>query len=159
MKSIYIDESGYTGANLLNKDQTFQGALAISISNDEAIDIISKHFPEKRYTELKYGNLARRPANWDRLLSLQKDIIENYECISYVCDKRFLLILYFLDYAVEPYYFDRNVNFYKDGQSYSLVSLLYYTGAFQAKSSESFTLHCPYHSTFLSWFSRDYFRR
>lgn len=34
----------------------------------------------------------------------------------------------FLDYAVEPFYYERGIDFYVDGQNYSLASLLYYTG-------------------------------
>jgi hypothetical protein len=46
-----------------------------------------------------------------------------------VCDKQYLLLLMFVDYAVEPYYYERGVNFYEDGQkNYALASLLYYAG-------------------------------
>lgn len=127
MRSVYIDESGYTGVDLLNQDQPFQGASAIYISELEAQELINAHFPNLKSNELKYRNLARRSKNWESLLELQKDILDNYVSISYVCDKRFLLILHFLDYAVEPFYFDRNVDIYKDGCNYSLASLLYYT--------------------------------
>ena len=34
----------------------------------------------------------------------------------------------FLDYAVEPFYYERGLNFYEDGQNYSLASLLYTVG-------------------------------
>lgn len=128
MKIVYIDESGYTGADLLNKDQPFQGASAICISEEEAKDLIEQYFPARKTAELKYGALTRRKSNWSALLGLQKDLLNNHECISYVCDKRFLLILHFLNYAVEPYYFDRNIDFYEDGQNYSMASLLYYAG-------------------------------
>lgn len=55
-------------------------------------------------------------------------ILQNYKCVTYVCDKRFLLLLMFLDYAVEPFYYERGVDFYADGQNYSLASLLYFVG-------------------------------
>jgi hypothetical protein len=62
------------------------------------------------------------------LLGLQWDILTHYKCVTYVCDKRFLLLLMFLDYAVEPFYYERGLNFYEDGQNYSLASLLYTVG-------------------------------
>jgi hypothetical protein len=126
MKSVYIDESGYTGIDLLNKEQTFQGASALYISDSEAEDLIKEHFPKLQSPELKYKKLVKRKANWENLLGLQKDILENHVCINYVCDKRFLLILHFLDYAVEPFYYERDINIYEDGGNYSLGSLLYY---------------------------------
>lgn len=123
-----IDESGYTGFDLLNPQQRFQGASAIAISCDDAKRLINEHFPALRATELKYRALARRPGNHPRLLRLLRDLLSEYKCVTYVCDKRFLLVLMFLDYAVEPYYHERGVNFYEDGQNYGLASLLYTVG-------------------------------
>ncbi|MEZ5696225.1 MAG: DUF3800 domain-containing protein [Sphingomonadaceae bacterium] len=45
-----------------------------------------------------------------------------------MCDKRFLLVLMFCDYAVEPWYYDLGHNFYEDGQNYAMASLLTMTG-------------------------------
>jgi len=54
MRSVYIDESGYTGTDLLNQAQPFQGALAIYISDSEAEELINKYFPKMKSNELKY---------------------------------------------------------------------------------------------------------
>lgn len=128
MERFSIDESGYTGFDLLNRDQRFQGATAISISDEEAKGLIEKHFPRLQATELKYSALARRSVNRERLINLQKDVLGNHKCVTYICDKRFLLILMFLDYATEPWYYERGVDFYENGQNYAMASLLYYIG-------------------------------
>lgn len=125
MECFRIDESGYTGFDLLNPEQHFQGATAVAIGDDDAACLIKDHFPKLKAAELKYRALSRRPGNHARLLGLQQDILTNYKCVTYVCDKRFLLLLMFLDYAVEPFYYERGLNFYEDGQNYSLASLLY----------------------------------
>ncbi|RUV71553.1 MAG: hypothetical protein EOR26_25710 [Mesorhizobium sp.] len=128
MECFRIDESGYTGYDLLNPDQRFQGATAIAISNEDATRLIKEYFPKLHVTELKYRNLSRRSANHPQLLGLQRDLLRDYKCVTYVCDKRFLLVLMFLDYAVEPYYYERGFNFYENGQNYALASLLYSAG-------------------------------
>jgi len=128
MERFSIDESGYTGFDLLNRVQRFQGATAISISDEEARRLIAEHFPRLQAAELKYGAVARRPKNRGRLVSLQKDLLANHKCVTYICDKRYLLILLFLDYATEPWYYERGINFYEDGQNYGMASLLYYVG-------------------------------
>lgn len=128
MERFSIDESGYTGFDLLNRDQRFQGATAISITDEDAASLIKEHFPKLHAAELKYSALARRPANRERLLNLQRDILSQNKCVTYICDKRYLLILMFMDYAVEPFYYAQGLNFYADGQNYSLASLLYYVG-------------------------------
>lgn len=51
-----------------------------------------------------------------------------YKCVTFVCDKRFVLLLMFADYAIEPWYFARGIDFYADGRNYALASLLYYVG-------------------------------
>lgn len=128
MERFSIDESGYTGFDLLNRDQRFQGATAISVSDEEAKRLIEEHFPNRQAAELKYGALARRPNNREHLINLQKNVLANHKCVTYICDKRFLLILMFLDYATEPWYYKRGVNFYENGQNFSMASLLYYIG-------------------------------
>ena len=128
MERFSIDESGYTGFDLLNPDQRFQGASAVSISNEMANRLIKEHFPRLKAPELKYSSLARRPTYREPLLNLQRDILSQNKCVTYICDKRYLLTLLFLDYAVEPFYYERGFDFYEDGQNYSLASLLYRAG-------------------------------
>lgn len=128
MECFRIDESGYTGFDLLNVEQPFQGATAIAIGDDDAVRLIKEHFPNLQASELKYSSLTRRSSNHPRILALLRDVLAGYKCVTYICDKRFLLLLMFLDYAVEPFYFEGGLNFYEDGQNYSLASLLYVAG-------------------------------
>lgn len=48
MVCFRIDESGYTGFDLLNSEQRFQGATAIAIEDDDAAALIRHHFPAYR---------------------------------------------------------------------------------------------------------------
>lgn len=128
MERFAVDESGYTGFDLMNAEQRFQGATAIDLSDEEASDLIDRHFPNLVAAELKYSSLARRANNHERLLNLQRDVLHNHKCVTCVCDKRFLLTLIFLDYAAEPFYHEQGFDFYEDGQNYALASLLYRTG-------------------------------
>src|SRR5690606_33121744 len=112
----------------LNAEQRFQGATAVAIGDEDAARLIEDYFPKLQASELKYRSLARRPGNHPRLLGLQRDILTNFKCVTYVCDKRYLLLLMFIDYAVEPYYYTRGSDLYKDGANYAMASLLYYVG-------------------------------
>lgn len=128
MECFHIDESGYTGFDLLNSEQRFQGATAVAITDGEAALLIREHFPKLQASELKYHALARRPGYRQPLLDLQRTVLSQHKCVTYVCDKRFLLLLMFLDYAVEPFYYERGVDFYQDGQNSALASLVYTVG-------------------------------
>lgn len=122
-----MDEAGYTGHDLLNLQQRFQGAAALQIDEETATALIKEYFPKTQLTELKHQKLSRRKSNWELLLSIQRVILENYLSFTYVCDKRFLLILMFLDSCVEPSFYEHGIDFYQDGLNYGLASLLYYT--------------------------------
>jgi hypothetical protein len=128
MECFRIDESGYTGFDLLNRDQPFQGAAAVAIDDKDAALLIERHFPNLQATELKFSALVRRPGNHAALLALQRDLLSAHKCVTYVCEKRFLLILMFLDYATEPYWYRRGVDFYADGRNFALASLVSMAG-------------------------------
>ncbi|MBE7373223.1 DUF3800 domain-containing protein [Pseudomonas lopnurensis] len=128
MECFHIDESGYTGFDLLNPEQRFQGATAVAITDDEAAQLIRAHFPKLQAPELKYHALAKRPGYRQPLLDLQRAVLAQQKCVTYICDKRYLLLLMFMDYAVEPFYYERGMDFYQDGQNYALASLLYTVG-------------------------------
>lgn len=128
MERFCIDESGYTGFDLLNAEQPFQGASSICISEEDARDAIQQFFPRLQASELKYRALARRPGNAERLLGLQQYLLKNFKCVTYVAHKRFLLTLMFIDYAVEPYYYERGFNLYQDGENYLMGSALFHAG-------------------------------
>lgn len=128
MECFRIDESGYTGFDLLNSDQRLQGASAVAINDDDAERLIKQHFPKLQAPELKYRALARRDSNHPRLLGLIRELLSDFKCVTYVCDKRFMLTLMFVDYAVEPFYYERGFDFYADGQNYTMASMLHMAG-------------------------------
>ena len=125
--TFYMDEAGYTGYDLLNEQQRFQGAAALQMDEGTAKALVKEHFPRTKLTELKHQKLSRRKSNWDALLNLQRIILRDYSSFTYVCDKRYLLTLMFLDSCVEPFFYDRGIDFYQDGHNYGLASLLYHT--------------------------------
>jgi hypothetical protein len=124
MECFRIDESGYTGFDLLNPDQPLQGAAAIAINDEDAARLIKEHFPRHQAPELKYRALSRRPGSRPHLLALLRALLQGYKCVTHVMDKRYMLVLKFCDYAVEPWYYERGSDFYADGQNYAMGSLL-----------------------------------
>lgn len=123
-----IDESGYTGFDLLNNEQRFQGASAVAINDAEAAQLIREYFPRLQAPELKYKQAASRPSYRQGILDLHRTVLSRYKCVTYICDKRYLLTLMFLDHAVEPFYYERGINFYEHGQNVALASALYLAG-------------------------------
>ena len=128
MDKIFIDESGYTGSNLLDENQPFQGASSLMIDEKMAESLIKKHFPKSQSIELKHQNLSRRKNNWNDLLRLQEEILNNFMGFSYICNKKYFLLLLFLNSCVEPFFYNESeLDFYENGHNFVLASLLYYT--------------------------------
>lgn len=126
MNIFSIDESGYTGRDLLQKSQTWQGASALNISYDDATYLIRQHFPKRKAPELKFSSLKKRDSYQKPIFNLQQEILSNFQCVTCVADKRFLLVQMFIEYAVEPFYYDHGINLYEDGLNVNLASLAYY---------------------------------
>ena len=83
MECFHIDESGYTGFDLLNPEQRFQGATAVDISDDEATRLIQEYFPKLQASELKYHALARRPGYRKPLMDLQRALLSQHKCVPF----------------------------------------------------------------------------
>ncbi|MBS0377198.1 MAG: DUF3800 domain-containing protein [Proteobacteria bacterium] len=128
MITFYMDEAGYTGYDLLNADQRFQGASALCIDDETAKSLIAEYFPSTQSPELKHRQLSRRKTYWKPLLALQRRVLRDHMSFTYVCDKRYLLTLMLLNSCVEPAFHDHGLDFYQDGHNYGLASLLYKTG-------------------------------
>ena len=129
MSKFFIDESGYTGYDLLNSQQPFQGASSIRIDEESAKKLINEYLPNNKSSELKHRSLSRRKSNWSALLQIQRALLKDHKGLTYVCDKKYLLTLMFLDSCVEPFFYDHGMDFYEDGHNYSLASLIYLTAS------------------------------
>jgi len=125
METVYMDESGYTGYDLLNATQPFQAASSLIIDEKTAQSLIDETFPRRRAKELKHKKLSKYKSYWEPLLEIQKIILNDFYGLTYVCNKKYFLILQFLDDCVEPFFYQNGINFFKDGQNYALASLLY----------------------------------
>lgn len=126
MSIFSIDESGYTGRDLLNKSQPWQGASAVKITHDDALYLIRQHFPKHKAPELKFSSLKKRDSYQKPIFNLQQELLDNFQCVTCVANKRFILTLMFIEYAVEPFYYDHGLNLYENDGNVSMASMAYY---------------------------------
>jgi hypothetical protein len=127
MKNIFIDESGYTGEDLLNQDQPFFVLASHDIEEDECRKLKTTYFSEVNATELKYSFLKKSKNQQDMVLNFLTDFLfkkDNYKtCVAY---KKYVLVQKIVDFLVEPYMFDLGEDLYKDGQNIAMSNMLYY---------------------------------
>lgn len=115
MRTIYLDESGYTGGDLLNPDQRFFVVASSVIEDAEADAFLRRSFPRYRGDEFKFSNIWRRQSLRGALRGFAGELPALADRLFlYVIDKRFCLLTKMLDYLIEPTLADR-FDFYRDG--------------------------------------------
>lgn len=125
--SVYVDESGYTGPDLLNADQRVHAVAAVRCTKEEAQDIVARHFGAVKATELKLGSLVRRATYRRSLVAAMLEVAKDQAAVGYVYCKRYALWLHLLDDCVEPYCHRIGAPFYENGWNRSFASLLFTT--------------------------------
>ena len=123
-----VDESGYTGRDLLSSQQPFMALSALFIDDDDALAIRERYFPRVRSEELKHKSLVRQRKHWDSLLRAQRECLNKFKGISFIANKRYLCIRKLLDDCIEPAWHSQGIDFYQNGHAESLASVLYFAG-------------------------------
>jgi len=127
MLTAYVDESGFTGRDLLSTDQPFMSLAGIFVSQKDAAAIRARHFPRSRASELKHKSLSKRPAYYGPLLAVQRECLTNHKGVAYVVNKKYMCILKMLDDCIEPVWYKKGFDFYQRGAHLALASLIYAT--------------------------------
>lgn len=114
-KTIYFDESGFTGYNLLDPNQPVFSVASTSISEDLAEDILRSSFPRFRGDEFHFSQIwrSRNKSGFREFCSRLKEISE--DCYCYFANKRFALFGKIIDHLVEPHITSAGYDFYDDG--------------------------------------------
>lgn len=121
-KTLYFDESNYTGHNLLDAVQPVFVVTSSDIGNDEAKDILRGSFPDFKGDEFKavkaWKNREKRSlVPFGERVGAVKDRI-----FSYVINKRFAVLTKALDFLVEPLVSNAGYDWYKNGYCWRYVN-------------------------------------
>ena len=131
---IYCDESGFTGNNLLNRDQKFFSYTGVSIGADESKEYVKWFKDEFKIIqeELKANKLLARPNGRDAVTEL---LLEFKDRTKTACSlKKFSLSCKFFEYIFEPLLSENNRIFYESG-FHLFIAYVIYTHASSTESS------------------------
>jgi len=127
MKQIFIDESGYTGEDLLNEDQPFFVLASLDLEEAKCKQYKKIFFHEVKAHELKYSSLKKLKKQQEMVLDFLVEFLkfeDNYR-IS-IAHKKYVLVQKLVDFLIEPYMFELGEDLYKNGQNIALSNMLYY---------------------------------
>jgi hypothetical protein len=124
--NIFIDESGYTGEDLLNIDQPIFVLASTILDNNLCNEIFSEIFPNFKGKELKHSKLRSRLIGQNRIITLIRTL-KNYNSLNtlFIVHKEFTLITKLVDLWVEPAMYKDGYDLYDRGGNISLSNLTY----------------------------------
>ncbi len=127
METIYLDESGYTGGDLLSGEQRTLVLASLWLSEDEASELKGRFFSKVNTPELKFNRIRKSPRQLDAAVNFFKFIATEYPSkmrISFA-HKEFVGITKIADLIVEEAYHKFGLDFYKDGYNIAFCNALF----------------------------------
>jgi len=124
---IFFDEAGYTGEDLLNKDQPVFVLASNNFDAKEIEAIWGENFYDIKAQELKYSNLARKTSGQKRIISLINYLNKHFpsKIISVAGHKEYLAICMLVEWLIEPAMHKNGVNLYEKGANIGLANLFF----------------------------------
>ena len=128
MKTVFLDECGYTGYDLFNKDQKIFVLASMSINDEEARVLKETYFDDVKSNELKHSRLCKYTKQQNMVINFLKYVRFNPEkFIISVTNKRYAIVCKIVDIIIEPYFYDNGDDLYENGLNIALSNLYYYT--------------------------------
>ncbi len=124
--TIYFDEAGNTGQDLLNQQQKIF-VLASVRFNNEQVNELSKIF--NNVTEIHFKKLKNSSSGRNQIIEfLNHKLICEQNIIVSVCHKKFATIAHIVDRLIEPVFYDKGIDLYFEGKNLIYANFLFYLG-------------------------------
>ena len=126
MLTVYMDESGFTGEDMMNPEQPVFVHVSTTLGDEECAALHSEYFSGTQGKELKHKNLGTYRSGQRRIVDLVEAIQDLGKFTAWVCHKEFALLTYLVDLWVEPAMRRDGIDLYKDGGHLALCNMAYY---------------------------------
>jgi hypothetical protein len=127
LTTLYFDETGHTGTNLLDRDQPFLAYGGLRTNEQESIEIIQKYFGSVKMAELHHNELCRRRNGQQAVLEfLEKEchwIRANFKW--FLIHKAYGLLTKVVDLVIEPAAYERGENLYDGGLAQQIALFIW----------------------------------
>ena len=126
MPTFYIDETGFSGEDLLSKEQPLFVQATNNLTASEATAMVDDIFSRVKTSELKYKQLIRGGRYEDRIM----------ECIGrlasdptragvWLAHKQFAMVTLIVEWWMEPLAHQHKLNLYQDGANHATANMLF----------------------------------
>jgi hypothetical protein len=126
VRTLYFDESGFTGYNLLDPAQPIFVIASMDISEEHAGEILRASFPRYQGVEFKFSNIwgSNNRKGLLNFASYLEGLTDR--AFIYMVDKRFAVLTKVVDFLIEPYITGAGFDFYADGFSWKYANYIHF---------------------------------
>ena len=125
--TLYFDEAGYTGRNLVDPAQPVFVVASTNLTNEEAGTVVAECFSRLPDTELKHSRLCRSRRGRREILEFLHGIHQPPSRFTIgVAHKEYVMLGLLIDYWVEPGMRIRGLNAYERGGNIALCNVMHY---------------------------------
>jgi hypothetical protein len=124
VRTVFFDESGNTGQNLLDINDPIFALASCSFPSDKEQELLSL-FDKFRGPELKFSRLKRTPSGQNAVLSFLRSPEINSASVGVVIfHKPFTIVSKYCDVVLEPSFQKAGIDFYERGLNLATANLL-----------------------------------
>lgn len=126
LRTLYFDESGYTGYNLLDPIQPVFAVASSLIGDGEAETLMRRAFPAYRGSEFKFANIWKSGARggFADFVQLFRDRPES--TFVYFIQKKFGVLTKIVDFLIEPVLTTQGYDFYDEGFCWKFTNYIHF---------------------------------
>jgi hypothetical protein len=122
-QTIFIDETGYTGQDLLEANQPIFALASHTISEKDSRFLLESCFKHTQAPEIKHTTMRRTESGRRNVIKLVDSIKKNGTPIKlYPVHKRFALFIRFFDYFAEQSLHRNGINAYADANNVTFTN-------------------------------------
>ena len=125
-RTLYFDESGFTGHNLLDASQPIFVLASSDIETDVAHEALARPFPRYRGREFKFSNLWRSNHKRGLVDFAHQFTSLDHHTFIWMIDKRFCVLTKIVDFLIEPYITETGHDFYADGFCWKYTNYIHF---------------------------------
>lgn len=126
LHNIFMDESGYTGPNLLDPAQPVLSMASLCCDEAKCTDIRQRVFAARKGSELKYSSLSKSPAGRKMIMELLRELAASPSIVKVaMADKRYALVGKMVDLIIEPAMHMNGLDLYDRGANIALTNVMF----------------------------------
>lgn len=127
MATLFLDECGYTGQDLLNKQQPIFTLASLHLEETECKKLLNYYFSEIKAREIKHSSIVGRIGQEKKVLEFLNYITEHQELAKFsLIHKRFAIVCKMVDVIMEEAMFKSGLDLYDKGGNIALSHLFFY---------------------------------